>query len=212
MSQPIEKFKTSDYVPTKEAELSWVFITLPGKPDLNGKPRFVASLRVKSDTDGCKALEEAIRAFWKDNKPSKSSKVKSLGFKKETEKTDELDDNGDQIEKETGYTLFNFWTGTTYQDGNTRDIGIYNAKGNKVSLAGKKIGNGSKGSIAGAMSIYDNGPSAQGVTLFLTAIQLTHFIEYAGDAAFDEEEGFEGVESEFEEAAASSDTEEKPRL
>ena len=208
------KFKTSEFVPTAEAELAWVFIDGEGKADLNGKMRYVASLKVKSDTDGCKALKEAISTFWKENKP-KGGKLKSSGYRTEMENDGEkTDDNGDQLKKETGFTMFNFWTGTAFQDGNKRKIDIYNSKGNKVSLQGKKIGNGSKGAISGTMAIYDNGPSAQGVTLYLNAVQLTKFVEFSGDAGFGEEDGeFDGVDSEFDEVTSAEETTEaSPRL
>lgn len=201
MSERVQlKMHTSDVLPCKMAELCWVFIDQPGKADLNGKMRLVASIRTKSDSDECKALEGAIRDFWNEHKP-KGAKLKSLGFKPEKVKTDEVDENNEPVFKETGFTLFNFWTGTHYKDGKARTIDIHNAKGNKVSLGGKKIGNGSLGSIAFTAEIYDSGPSARGVTLFLGAIQLTKFVEFSQDANFasqDEEDGFMGVDDEFE--------------
>ena len=197
----MEKFKTSDYVNIADSELRWVFIDLPGKDDLNGKPRFVASLYVK--TEKAQPLIDAIDAFWEENKP-KGGKCKSKGYRIEVE--------GDEgAEKPTGYVSFNFWTGTTFKDGNTRTIDIYNAKGNKISLGGKKIGNGSFGAVSGTMAIYDSGVAARGVTLYLNALQIFKFEEFVTDAGFDSQEGgFEGVESEFE--GTTTDEEAKPRL
>jgi len=169
------KFKTSDYVKPANGEIRWVFIDPPGKPDLNGKPRYVASLYVK--TELAQPLIDAIDAFWEEDKP-KGAKAKSKGYRIEVE--------GDEgSEKPTGFVSFNFWTGTTFQDGNNRAIDVYNAKGNKISLGGKKIGNGSKGAISGTMAIYDSGVAARGVTLFLNAIQVTNFTEFTQDAGFD---------------------------
>ena len=205
----LTKFKTSDYIPCKDANIMWVFIDPPGKPDLNGKPRFVASLYVKTASPECAALKKAIEDFWEENKP-KGAKIKSLGFRTVVEK----DKDGKEVETE--FTSFNFWTGTTYADGNTRLIDIYNAKGNKVSLGGKKIGNGSKGAISGAMDIYDNGPSARGVTLYLSAIQLTKFVEFTSDAGFaaqeEDEDAFEGVDTFEGTTSAPTETTGKPRL
>jgi len=205
----MQKFITSDYAPCAESDIKWVFIDLPGKDDLNGKPRFVASLYLKTDSDGCKALKKLIDDFWAENKP-KGAKCKSLGYRVAQEK------NVDGEYEDTDETAFNFWTGTTYKDGNTRTIDVYNAKGSKVSLGGKKIGNGSKGAISGTMAIYDNGPAARGVTLYLNAIQLTKFVEFSTDAGFGsqddaEEDAFEGVDSEFE-GTSEEAPEGKPNL
>ncbi len=206
----LTKFKTSDLVPCKDATLMWVFIDPPGKPDLNGKPRFVASLYVKTESEECKALKELIEDFWDDNKPKGAKIAKSLGFKPVMSK----DEAGNEVETE--FTSFNFWTGTTFKDGSTRTIDIYNAKGNKVSLGSKKIGNGSKGAISGAMDIYDNGPSARGVTLYLSAIQITKFVEFTSDAGFsaqeEDEDAFEGVDTFEGTTSAPAETTGKPRL
>lgn len=214
----MEKLVTSDYVPPAKGQLMWIFIDPPGKPDLNGKPRFVASLYVEKDSDECKALEKCIDDFWDDNKP-KGSRCKSKGYREVMIPDPDFDgDKADapQVPMDPPIMAFNFWTGTTYQDGNTRKLDIYNAKGTKVSLGGKKIGNGSKGAISGNMDIYDNGPAARGVTLYLTAIQLTKFVPYEGaDAGFgaqevDDEDAFMGVDEEFPEA--EDNAEGKPRL
>ena len=171
-------------------ELQWIFITGKGKKDLQGNDRFVASLVLPTDSDECKAFTGEINDFWEENKP-KGGKVKSLGFK-ETE-----DENG----KPTGFTSFNFWTGTQYPDESDKVVKTFTAKGAEVTLGSKKIGNGSRGRIKGAMAIYDQGVAARGVTLYLNGIQLTKFIEFKGgvdfDAVEDEDGGtFEGFDDE----------------
>lgn len=211
--QPTENFTTSKFVPVKEAELRWIFIDQPGKENLQGKMVLQSSLYCKTDSKGCKALKDKLEEFWKANKPAGAPpKAKSYGWTDCTQKDEEGNDmyDGDKPLL-TGETVFAFWTGATWPDGKPRVIDIYGAKGSKIALGGKKIGNGSHGAISGVMSIYDAGKGAQGVTLYLNAIQVTEFIEYAQDAGFGEEEGeFDGVASEFE--GTASDETARPKL
>jgi len=194
---------------TPIGDLEWVFITGKGKKDLNGNDRFVASVVLDTDSDACKEFKSSIEDYWEANKP-KGAKLKSLGFKI-------LEDENNEP---TGRTSFNFWTGIAFPDGQPKVVKVFNAKGAEVSLGTKKIGNGSRGRIKGAMAIYDNGPAARGVTLYLNGIQLTKFIPFEGgvdfDAVDDEEgEGFEGVDDDGMGAIEDNEPENttsKPRL
>jgi len=225
----MQKFKTSDYVPVLEAELRWVFIDAPGKPAMDeDKPnRKQCSIYVETESDGCQALIEAIKKFWDDNK-GKGWKAKSLGYKEEVALKEGIDvddedfdaDDEDNYEK-TGKTIFSFWTLACWKDGKDNVIGIYNAKGSKVSLGGKKIGNGTLGSVSGTMGIYENGTgkkAQRGVSLYLNAIQIVKFVEFTDDAGFDEQEdiegGFEGVDTEFDSVTSEDEAnnEAQPRL
>jgi len=217
----MQKFNTSDHVPVLEGELRWVFIDAPGKPAMDPtKPnRKQASLYVKSDSAGCKSLIAALEEFWTANK-AKGQKKKSLGYREESVLKDggDEDDEADWIK--TGMTAFSFWTGANWppkkgeEEGNDRVVDVYNSKGNRISLGGKKIGNGSFGAISGTMAMYHNGTN-HGVSLYLNAIQLVKFNEYSEDAGFDSQDsvegGFEGVDTEFE-SVATEETEGKPRL
>ena len=205
--------KTSDFIPCNEAELRWIFIDQPGKENMQGKMCLNASIYVNKDSEGLKALREALAKFWDENKPAGApKKPKSLGISKVKAKDESGEDILDKNDEPT-YTdeiAINFWTGAAWPDGKPHVIDIYNAKGNKISLGGKKIGNGSFGSISFAASIYDAGKGSQGVTLYLNAIQLTSFVEYTQEAGFGAEEGdFDGVPTEFDETV-SDDA--KPRL
>ena len=213
----MQKFTTSDYVPVLEGELRWVFIDAPGKPAMDPtKPnRKQASLYVKSDSDGCKALIEALEEFWKANK-AKGQKLKSLGYKVEKVLKDGGDEDNEDDFELTGYTSFAFWTGACWPDGNDRVVDVYNSKGNKVSLGGKKIGNGSLGAISGTMAMYHNGTN-HGVSLYLNAIQIVKFVEFSADAGFEAQEevegGFEGVDTPFEGTTSDeAQTEARPNL
>lgn len=166
---------------TPKGELAWVFITGTGKKDLNDNDRFVASVKYKVDSAEHKKVEAILSEFWEENKP-KGRKQKSNGLRLE-----------EKDGKETGYVLLSFWTGLTFPDGKAKVIKTYNAKGAEVALGNKKIGNGSIGSISGAMAIYDSGPAACGITLYLNAIQLTKFVEFKQDAGFEAtEDGWTG--------------------
>jgi hypothetical protein len=217
MSDDMKKFTTSEFVPVTEGELRWVFIDAPGKPAMDPtKPnRKQASLYVKTDSDGCKAFIAALKEFWNANK-AKGQKLKSLGYKEEVTLKEGGDEDNEDDYVKTGYTSFAFWTGATWPDGNDRVVDIYNAKGNKVSLGGKKIGNGSLGAISGTMAMYHNGTN-HGVSLYLNAIQLVKFVEFSQDAGFEAQEevegGFEGVDTEFEGTTSEeSSGEAQPRL
>ena len=190
------------------SDLEWIFITGNGKKDLQGNDRFVASLVLPSDSEDCIKFTAAIDAFWEENKP-KGAKIKSLGYKA-------LEDENNEL---TGRTSINFWTGTAFPTGDAKVIKVFNAKGAEVSLGSKKIGNGSRGRIKGAMAIYDNGPAARGVTLYLNGIQLTKFVEFTGGVSFDEvddgEDGFEGFDEDGMDAIADTESDNptaQPRL
>lgn len=218
MSEDMQKFNTSDYVPVLEGELRWIFIDAPGKPAMDPtKPnRKQASLYVKSDSAGCKAFIAALEGFWNANK-AKGQKLKSLGYREETVLKDGGNEDKDEDYVKTGLTAFSFWTGANWPDGKDRVVDIYNAKGMKVSLGGKKIGNGSYGAISGTMAMYHNGTN-HGVSLYLNAVQLVKFVEFTQDAGFDAQDevegGFEGVDTEFEAVDTKEQTadEAKPRL
>lgn len=196
-----KNFLTSDFIPCKNAELRWVFIDQPGKkgPNENSAYRLVASLYATKED--AQPLVDMVEEYWADNKPKGAKKFKSLGFKPEFKLKEGGNPENEDDYEPTGMVAFNFWTGTHWpaKDGkepDERKIDIYNAKGKKVSLGGKKIGNGSLGAISGACGIYDNGPGSQGVTLYLNAIQLTKFVEFTQDAGFavqeDDEDGWTG--------------------
>lgn len=215
--------KTSDFISTKEGELRWVFIDQPGKPNKNGIPCLNASVFVKKNSKGLKKLKSFIQTFWVDNKPSGApKKPKSTGIRPVKVKVldsagnETYDENDEVVYDFTGEVAINFWTKAQWpaKDDKAPEphiINIYNAKGNVISLGNKKIGNGSFGAVSFTASIYDQGEGSQGITLFLVAIQLTQFVEYAQDAGFEAEEGdFDGVATEFN--LVEENKEAKPRL
>lgn len=213
-----KKLLTSDFIPCKDAELRWVFIDAPGKPAMDPtKPnRKVCSLYATKAA--AQPLIDAIQEYWDENK-GKGWNAKSLGFSLEKKLKEGGNPDDESHYNPTGLVIFNFWTGANWPDGKDRIIDIYNSKSAKISLGGKKIGNGSQGAVSFTMAIYENGagPKAnRGVTLYLNAIQLTKFIEYSQSAGFktqDDKDGFTGVESDTFEGTATEDTAQpRPKL
>ena len=160
-------------------ELQWMYISGEGKKNLKGVKVFAAAL-VLPEAEAI-LFKEQINTFYEENKPKKT-KLKSLGYKAVL----------DEEKNETGFVSFNFWTGRTFPDGTPKIIKTFNAKGNEVSLGTKKIGNGSRGRIGGAMDVYRTDAKESGVTLYLNSVQLTKFIEFTGSDSFEALEDEDG--------------------
>ncbi len=199
-------------------QLMWMFIDGEGKKDLQDEFKYTAQVRLTAE-QAAPYIEE-IDKFWADNRPAEWKATA-----KDVKQNSSLKAGGPKpahslgyLENDDGDFVFNFKTNPTYQDGTQKVIDIYNLKANKISLGGKKIGNGSVGALSGIMSIYKGGGNC-GVTFYLNAVQLRKFVEFSTDAGFDaidDEDGFEGIEgsvSEFENVeAAESDKKAAPRL
>lgn len=112
----------------------------------------------------------------------------------------------------TNFIGVRFKTKTTFADGNPKKVAVYNVKRKAVDLGERRVGNGTIGAISGAMQLYVNGKK-WGISMFLNSIQITKFIEYVGDAGFEEQEGdFEGFDSsgDFEIKSTETKSESKP--
>ena len=136
-----------------------------------------------------------------------------------------LDEDGEKqykAVKDGGRVTVAFKTGTTWPDGNPKEVKVYNAKGKKVALGDMKIGNNSEGRVGGMMDIYMNKSKAgavldAGVTLYLDKIQIAKLVEYTGGDepmdAMDDEDGWSGPEEDTFEGTTSDDQDAaKPRL
>ncbi|AFV51118.1 DNA-binding protein [Vibrio phage VPMS1] len=185
-------------VKTPLGDLMWVVFNGEGKENLSGKLKYTADIVLDNDSEECKTLTKLIDDFWKDNKPSGfKGKAKTKGYRPEMRKV--LDENGQEtydeddvvIKEPTGRTVFTFTTDTTYPSGDPKVIKIYNAKGNPVNLGDKKIGNGSRGQISGAMGIY-NRDDGKGVSLYLNAIRITKLEEFTQEEQWDDVDDSEG--------------------
>lgn len=160
-------------------EFKYAFITGNGRESLSGVDQY--SIMLVLSPKEAQPLIDIINKVWADSGIKKQPK--SFGYK-----TDE----------ETGNINFNFKTNVNGKNGK-KTIPIFDAKGVKVDLGSKLMGNGSTGRVQGAAATYEAGPSA-GVTLYLNAVQITSFIEYEGGSGFDAVEGadFTGFKSEFD--------------
>ena len=126
----------------------------------------------------------------------KGKNIKSRGYRQllkdadglfvPTANTKEREENAE----ETGIWAFQFSTATTFADGKTKKITVYNSAKppTPINLGDRKIGNGSKGAISGRMQRYERGKDV-GVSLFLNAVQLVDFVEFTSDAGFEAQEG-----------------------
>ena len=217
----------TEAVNTPVGDLEWVIISGDGKEDINGDPKYQASLVLDPENEKHQAFLDKVDAFWEANKPQgfKGKTPSSNGLYPHKKDTGEKDENGDRIYEETGKTLLATKTGTTYKDGKTKVIKVFNAKGAEVSLGDKKIANGSRGRIGCVMAIYATTDKSgktivnAGVTFYLNSLQLSKFVEYAGagfdaldDDEMEDEDSFEGVGDMGGISDEESTQAEKPRL
>lgn len=163
-----------------KGEFKWAFVTGQGrKNDLNGKTEY--SIDVAVPINEAQAAIDQLDTLWDENKPKGSKAPKSMGYK--------VSEDGKTV-------TFTFKTKTTYPSGEAKKVRIYNAAGEEIDIPqDKRIGNGSRGRVAGVAAVYDAGVAARGVTLFLDSVQLTKFVAYESGPSFDAEEdegGFEG--------------------
>ena len=219
---------------TPKGELAWVNITGEGKANMSGKQQYLASVVLDpKNKQADKDFIDSIDEFWADNKPTFMGKrrAKSLGYSLcdplRGEDGQVVKDDEDKIKYDPdGRVSVKFATGIGFPDGSKKIVRIFNAKAKEVALGNVKIGNGSIGSISGAMAVYevkDNKGKAldAGVTLYLDAIQIFKLVEYSTDAGFtaaedgDEDEswtGDEGFEGVADEPAADKPKNAGPRL
>jgi len=219
--------KTLLKINSPKGELAWVNITGEGKENMSGKLQYVASLIL--DPKNVPAHQEfidKIDEFWADNKPQfmGKRKAKSLGYSLCDPLRDAegqpIRDEEDKVKYDPdGRVTVSFKTATTFPDGSTKIVRIFNAKNKEVALGNKKIGNGSVGFVSGALDIYEVTDSKKksidaGVTIYLDAIQLVKFVEYSSDAGFEaveDEDAWTGDEFEDVDAYEQAKTEDKPK-
>ena len=167
-------------------ELSWVYLNGDGSlNELKVPPAYEYKATVLMTAERAKPYIKEIQDFWKAYSPTK--KAKSLGYK---------------LNEETGMYEFTFKTNTSFKqkDGTERPVvvRVFRANGSEITKPFHekqlKAANGSEGIVHGTMAIYDR-PSGGGVTLYLTAVQFTKFIEYTGgvdvEAVEEEDDGLD---------------------
>lgn len=219
---------------TPRGTLEWCFIRGEGKEDLMGNFKYQVNLvldpeNVPEDAEFIKRIDE----FWADNKPAHIKEAKSVGYYPHKVKTDEVDDDGEAIYKETGKTVLVFKTATEFKDGKKKLVKVFNSSNVEQQVTDNIIGNDSIGRVSGAMDIYEVVPKSgkgkaveAGVTLYLDAVKVLKLVKYeAGPQFGDEDAGYEdgwGGEDDgwegHEEAAGSAEAKteakakDKPRI
>ena len=169
------------------AELRWIFINGDGSLNqLKEPPAYEYKATAVMSEEAAKPFQDQILEFW--NEYTTKKQPKSVGYKK----------------NEEGKVEFTFKTNTSFKqkDGSDRPVKIrvFRANGSEITddyhSRELKAANGSEGIVHGTMAIYDR-PSGGGVTLYLSAIQFTKFIEYSGgvDVAPIDEEVDDGLGS-----------------
>ncbi len=182
------------------ADLGWTFINGDGAlNDLGDIPKYEYKSTAVMTKAQAKPYIEQLDAFWLEYNGGKDTDAKSLGYKPETKKNDA----GKKIE--TGNIEFTLKTNTEFKqkDGSTKPTTVRVFRGNGAEItkefneAERKTGNGSVGILHGTMAIYDRNAAARGITLYLSAVQFTKFVEYAGSVDVesvdtDEDDGLGG--------------------
>jgi len=188
-------------------ELMWITYNGEGREDQQGNMKYLATVVMpKADAQ---AITDKLDKFWDDNRPKAIKVPKTKGYR--THHIPKLDKDGKpEIDPETdkkiyvphpdGLVEMVFKTGTTWPDGKSKHVTIYDYKGNKSDLGDIQIGNGSTGVIHGAAGIYTVGKrniTDAGVTLYLNGIQLQKLVEYSGGDDVHEMAGGEELPSEL---------------
>ena len=176
------------------AELSWVFINGDGSlNDMGDTPKYEYKATAILPLEKAKPFMEKLDKFWLDYNSGKKTKAKSMGYKIEE------DEEGNP----TGFVTFTFKTNTTWRNKSGEEkptvVRVFRANGQEITQqfhgAEKKAANGSEGVVHGTAAIYDRNAGARGVTLYLTAVQFTKFVEYAGavdvEAVADADDGLD---------------------
>ncbi len=173
--------------------LEWVIISGEGKANLQGVMQYKANVVFEHDSPLLAEYRKDIMEYWEANKPNgykrkpKSTGMYPIDFELDADGVPIEDDNGNKTPKADSRVALTFKTNTLWPDGNSKVIATHNAKGAKVNLGERKIGNNSVGSVQGKMGIYTSMADGKivnaGVTLYLDKIQINKLVEYVGDEA-----------------------------
>jgi len=162
------------------ANLNWVFINGDGSTnDMGDVPKQEYKATAVLPAAKAQPFIDQLDNFWLAYNSGKKVKAKSLGYKIQEDR-----DTGEP----TGNVTFTFKTNTAFvqRDGTAKPTVIKVFRGNGAEITGpfhageKKAGNDSEGIIHGTMAIYDRNAAARGITLYLSALQFTKFVEYTG--------------------------------
>lgn len=183
-------------------ELAWVTITGQGKKKYDPENKlddsdplsYVYQASAVLNKAQKEEVEKRLNAFWLENRPAKGIKQNYNLIRAEVaDKLDKsgnpvLDSDGDPIKEETGRYYLAFTTNTHIAKGKgatrtltPKSIKVLRPDGKTpLNLGDKQIGNGSTGIIHGILTINDF-KSNEGLSLYLTAVQLKKFVPYDPD-------------------------------
>lgn len=189
---------------TPVGPLSWVQITGQGKLNYNEDGyNYVSTLTLdKKTAEPLIAQIDEIAKGCPADKKFKSNGYRAVFVDKDGNQFVETDNRSFDAkagDKETDLLAFSFATRTKFDDGKPTVIGVYNAKGDKVVLGDRLIGNGTIGSVSAKGKVYVNGKNT-GVSLYLKAIQIVKYVPYDGDAGFAAVDADEDAFTGFDEA------------
>jgi len=162
------------------ANLQWTFINGDGSTnDMGDVPKQEYKSTAILTLAKAQPFIDQLDNFWLEYNGGKKVKAKSLGYKIEVDK---------DTDEPTGNVTFTFKTNTGFKqkDGTVKPTVIKVFRGNGADITApfhageKKAGNDSEGIVHGTMAIYDRNAAARGITLYLSALQFTKFVEYAG--------------------------------
>ena len=198
---------TGTKVKTTVAPLKWVFITGEGRnnamPGEEPRMQYTASVLVEANSPEHKAFQAQIDTEWKRYKDQFGVKglPKTNGMKTfmvESDDKKDIDPATEKVRKvDSGKVLITFKTNTTWPDGNSQVVKIFDGKGRDVTVAvhaaGWSIGDESTGIIHGT-AIGNNVGGTHKVTLYLSAVQLAKLVKYEGSSVDAEDIGGEEID------------------
>lgn len=170
-------------------ELQYVTVKGEGRNSaMEGQPpnmQYMASIILKKDSPEHKNLKAIIDDSWKTYCAEFGVKgpPKSTGIKPVMVDTEEMDEYGAPIKKETDEVRVTMKTGVKWPDGKTKVVKVFQPSGAditaQVTAADWTIGNGSLGILHG-IAQSNNAGGTHKVTLYLSGVQLTKLVKYTG--------------------------------
>ena len=190
-------------IQSPQGDLKYCFITGQGRLKPRSKDEYSYSGAVILSKKAGKKFYKEIVEFFNEHKPKKC-------------KLDEPENTIYQ-KLDDGRWMFQFRTNTVFVDKKTKEekpnkVKLFNSKNLERELPeGVGIGDGSTGSILGAMQVYEGdtvkGKVSAGCSMYLNAIRLAKFVKYEGGASFDDD----GAEGDFEDFDSADFPEETPK-
>lgn len=192
---------------TPELPLSWVNIQGQGKLKMNAEDNgeaknynYTATVTYP-DEKAMLVDKKKFDTFWRENKGPKLTKQNYDMFKPEMEPDldadgqEQKDEDGAIIKKPTGKWTLAAKTITHWpKDGKANVVKVLRGSGKPLNLGERLIGTGSTGVIHGSVGI-NAFPGNEGLAFYLSAVQLSKFVEYVGNDEIEADElAEEGME------------------